>query len=141
MFTFQAALSFFMVFYGSLFGQIQRTLIANLMTLAIHQFEEYVLPGGAPLIINAAMYGEKKLYDRYPGNKQSCMLVNILAYPFFILPILFPDLIWLGLAQIYFGLFQVVGHGGVMNIKSKGWYNSGLATAVLLHLPIGIRYI
>ncbi len=28
-----------------------------------------------------------------------------------------------------------------MNLKTKGWYNPGLATAVFLHLPIGIYYL
>jgi hypothetical protein len=135
------AIAYFMGFWGDQFSRVQVILIYNLMTLFLHQFEEYALPGGAPLVINVALYGEKKDYDRYPGNKQSSMLVNSLAYPFFIAPVVFPNLIWLGLAQVFFGFTQIVGHGVIMNIKSKTWYNPGLATAVLLHLPIGVYYI
>jgi hypothetical protein len=38
-------------------------------------------------------------------------------------------------------LFQVIGHGLVMNIKANTAYNPGVASALLLHLPIGIYYI
>lgn len=135
------SLAFVMGFWSYLFSTIQIILIYSLMALLAHQFEEYVLPGGAPLVLNTAFYGEKKAYDRFPGNKQNCMIVNTLAYPFYILPIYIPEQIWLGLATMYFGFFQVVGHGIIMNIRGKTWYNPGLATAVFLHLPIGIYYI
>jgi hypothetical protein len=46
------------------------------MALLAHQFEEYALPGGEPLVLNAAFYGEKKDSDRYPGNQLNGMLVN-----------------------------------------------------------------
>lgn len=36
---------------------------------------------------------------------------------------------------------QVLGHGFVMNIKDNTGYNPGVASALLLHLPIGIHYI
>ena len=135
------ALAFYMGFWGSAYSPLQVILIYSFMALLAHQFEEYVLPGGAPVVLNVAFYGEKKDYDRYPGNKQNCMAVNTLAYPFYIAPIVYPDLIWLGLATMLFGFMQVLGHGVRMNMKGKTLYNPGLATAIFLHLPIGIYYI
>lgn len=46
------------------------------MSLLIHQFEEYVLPGGAPVIVNIGTFSERDNYLRYPGNMHSSMLVN-----------------------------------------------------------------
>ena len=58
-----------------------------------------------------------------------------------VLPILFPNLIWLGLAQVLFGMAQILIHGIVINVKMKSWYNPGLAAVVFLHWPIGMYYI
>ncbi|KAK6220628.1 hypothetical protein LQW54_002073 [Pestalotiopsis sp. IQ-011] len=115
-------------------------VISTLMALFVHQVEEYILPGGGPLV-NVAFYGERKDYDRYPGNKLSMAWVNTLAYPFYISAVVFSDQIWLGLAQCIFGFFQVIGQGRVMNIKANTAYNPGVVNALLLHLPIGVYYI
>ncbi|AGP29932.1 HXXEE domain-containing protein [Corynebacterium terpenotabidum] len=136
------ALTFIMGLWG--YDQVSTTtliLIYSFMALLAHQSEEYVVPGGAQIILNAAFYGETKDYDRYPGNAFNASIVNTSAYVFYGLAIIFPQFVWLGLATMFFGFFQVLGHGLQMNIKSKGWYNPGLATAVFLHLPIGIYYI
>ncbi|KAI0008036.1 hypothetical protein F4779DRAFT_589170 [Xylariaceae sp. FL0662B] len=133
--------TFVMGFFGSFFTRLQSILIYNLMALFVHQVEEYILPGGGPLAINVAFYGEKKNYDRFPGNKLSMAWVNTLAYPFYISAAVFTDKIWLGLAQCLFGFSQVLGHGLVMNAKANTGYNPGVASALLLHLPIGLYYI
>ena len=121
--------------------RVEVILMYSFMALLAHQFEEYVFPGGAPTVLNVAFYGETTNYDRFPGNKQNGLVVNLSAYPFYIAAILLPDLIWLGLATMYFGFFQTLGHGVFMNVRGKTLYNPGMATAVLLHLPIGIYYI
>ncbi|VUC30921.1 unnamed protein product [Clonostachys rosea] len=134
-------LTFAMGFFGHHLSHIQVILTYNLLALFVHQVEEYILPGGGPLVINVAFYGERKDYDRFPGNKASMAWVNTLAYPFYISAIVYSDKIWLGLAQSFFGFLQVIGHGLTMNIKGNTGYNPGLASALLLHLPIGIYYI
>jgi hypothetical protein len=63
------------------------------------------------------------------------------GYPFYILPIFFPHLVWLGLAQILFGMAQFLMHGIFANLRMKTWYNPGLGAVVFLHLPIGFYYI
>lgn len=135
------AMAFFMGFWGHLFSHIQVILIYSFMALLVHQFEEYACPGGEPLVLNRVFYGETKDYDRYPGNQFNGMIVNFLAYPFYLAPVVFPHLIWLGLAQMFFGFFQFVGHGIVMNVKGRSWYNPGLGSVIFLHIPIGIYYI
>lgn len=129
------------LWWYSLVDTLTLILIYNLLAVLAHQTEEYLFPGGAQVVLNAGFYGEKKDYDRYPGNALSSGVVNTLAWGFYVAAIIFSQAIWLGLALMLFGFFQVIGHGGQMNIKTKGWYNPGLATAICIHLPVGIYYI
>lgn len=64
---------------------IQKILMYSFMALLIHQFEEYVLPGGGPIVINKANFNEKINFRSFPGNMQSSMIVNNLAYIFLLL--------------------------------------------------------
>jgi hypothetical protein len=136
------ALAYCMGFWGDHFSQIQAILTYSFMGMLVHQFEEYAMPGGLPGIANIALCGEREAPDRYPLNANQVMISNVfLTYPFYIVPILFPNLIWLGLIQIGQGLSQVVPHGVVMNIMLKRPYNPGAASSVLIQLPLGIYYI
>ena len=136
------ALSFFMGFWGSIFSHIQVILIFSFMAMLVHQFEEYALPGGFPSITNIATFGEKEAPDRYPLNANQCWISNVfLTYPFYVIPVFFPDLIWLGLAQIMLGLIQVPAHGIAVNIRLKSLYNPGLGATLFLQLPLGVYYI
>ena len=71
------ALSFFMGFWGSSFSHIQVILIFSFMAMLVHQFEEYAYPGGFPSITNIALFGEKKVPDRYPLNANQCWISNV----------------------------------------------------------------
>ena len=136
------ALSFFMGLWGSLFSRIQVILVFSFMAMLVHQFEEYAWPGGFPSITNMVMFGEKKAPDRYPLNANQCWISNVfLTYPFYIVPIFFPDLIWLGLAQVLLGMIQIFAHGIGVNVRLKSLYNPGLGATVFLQLPLGIYYI
>jgi len=135
-------LAFVVGFLGEGFNPLSKILTLSFMALLVHQFEEYALPGGFPAIMNSVMMGEKEVPDRYLLNRKSCFFVNVVnGYPFYILPIFFPNLIWLGLAQILFGMTQFFMHGIIANVRMKSWYNPGLAAVVFLHLPIGSYYI
>jgi hypothetical protein len=115
----------------------------SFMALLVHQFEEYAWLGGFPAVMNIAWQPDQMgKPDRYPLNRQSALFVNVFfAYPFYILPVLFPNLIWLGLAQVLFGMAQFIVHGILINRKMRSIYNPGLFAVVFLHWPIGIYYI
>ncbi len=132
---------FLVLFKGEEMTLLQKFLIASLMALPLHQFEEYELPGGGPIVINKIFWNEKEHYLNYPGNWNSIMIVNLSAYIFYILAFCLPNVKWLGLATMLFNLFQVIGHCFEMNIKGKTWYNPGMLTSILLFLPISIAYI
>lgn len=135
------ALAFFMGFWGKIFSQIQVILIFSFMAMLVHQFEEYALPGGFPSITNIIAFGEKIAPDRYPLNANQCWISNVfLTYTFYVIPVFFPDAIWLGLAQITLGLIQIPAHGIVENLRLKSIYNPGLGATMFLQLPLGIYY-
>ncbi|KKO54911.1 HXXEE domain-containing protein [Paenibacillus sp. DMB20] len=113
----------------------------SFVAMLVHQFEEYRWPGYFAGLFNAAIF-KSETPDKYPLNKQSAMIINlIIAYVFYLLPVLFPYAIWLGLAPVLMGFFQVVWHGIFANVRAKTVYNPGLFAAVFLHVPIGIWYI
>lgn len=120
---------------------VQKVLLVSLLALPLHQFEEYALPGGGPVVINRYFYGETENYRCFPGNWNSIMVVNLTAYVFYIAALVFPQLIWLGMATMFFNLYQVLGHCIQMNVKMGTWYNPGMATSIVLFLPISIWYI
>ena len=121
---------------------LQKLLIFNFIAVLIHQFEEYSWPGGFPAVANMAMMPSEKP-DRYPLNQNSSMVANLIfAYVFFLLPVFFPNVIWLGLAPVLVGsILQFISHGIYTNIKLKSFYNPGVAATVFGHIPIGVLYI
>ena len=122
---------------------LQRLLLLSFMALLLHQFEEYAWPGGFPAVMNIAwMPGVGALADRYPLNRQAALFVNVMfAYPYYLLPVFLPGLVWMGLGQVAFGISQLFIHGIVINRKLRSFYNPGLFVVVFGHLPIGIYYI
>ena len=114
---------------------------ANLMALMAHQFEEYVYPGYFPGQFNRGLFNSESPRN-YPLNPQTAMVINTaLAYPFYLAPVLFPRTRWLGLAAVMVGWAQIPLHGIVIPRKAGAKYGPGIATALLLHLPIGVGYV
>jgi hypothetical protein len=113
----------------------------NFVALLFHQFEEYRVPGYFPGQFNAGVL-KSETPDHYPLNTKSAMSINTaLAYPFYLLPVIFPKKVWLGLAPVLFGFGQVLGHGIVFPLLAKARYSPGFLASLCLHLPIGIGYI
>jgi hypothetical protein len=120
---------------------LRRLLALNFIVLLIHQYEEYGWPGGEPAIMNMGLQ-RSDCPNRYKLNQNSAMVVNVLAaYGFYLVPVFFPTVIWLGLAPVLFGILQFVIHGIVTNAKLRSLYNPGLAAVVLGHIPIGAYYL
>lgn len=93
------------------------------------------------MIMNRVLQGSD-IPDRYPLNQFSAMLTNVLfSYVIYLLPILFPDVIWLGIAPMLMGMMQFLIHGLLTNIKMKSIYNPVLGAVVFLHIPVGVIYI
>ncbi len=135
-----AAALLILVFRWNAFSVPARISLINFAGLMIHQFEEYGVPGGAPVFLNRYVRGGD---ERYPLNQFSAMLVNVvIGYVSYLLPVFFPDIMWLGMGPILFGcVFQVVLHLGFFGIRFHRFYNPGLAAVLCIHVPCGIFYI
>jgi hypothetical protein len=123
---------------------LQKLLLLNFIVVLLHQFEEYSWPGGFPAIANLVMMPSSK-QNRYLGplNQNSSMVANLIfAYGFYLLPVFFPNVIWLGLAPVLVGLIvQFVGHAIYMNMRLRTIYSPGVATTIFGHIPIGVIYV
>ncbi len=121
---------------------LQKLLILNFIVVLLHQFEEYTWPSGFPAVANMVLYKSEKP-DRYPLNQNSSMVANLIfAYGFYLFPVFFPNVIWLGLAPVLLGLtVQFFGHVIYANIKLRTFYTPGTVTTVFGWLPIGVIYI
>ena len=121
---------------------LQKLLLLNFIVVLLHQFEEYSWPGGFPAVANMVMFSSAKP-DRYPLNQNSSMVANLIfAYGFYLVPLFFPAVIWLGLAPVLVGLtMQFIGHVVFVNMKLRSFYSPGVATTVFGHVPIGVIYI
>jgi hypothetical protein len=120
---------------------LQRIVLLNFAVLLIHQFEEYRFPGGFPAIMNKVIQASD-VPDRYPLNQNNALVINVpAAYPFYLLPVFFPDEAWLALGPVLFGFGQFFFHGVYTNLKLRNVYNPGLAAVVFGHVPVGIWYV
>jgi hypothetical protein len=119
---------------------LQEILLLNFAVLLLHEFEEYGWPGGGATFMNEVMFRSGRA-DRYPLNQLNSWAVNQpIAYAFYLLPVFFPSVIWLGLAPILFSLLEIVLHVGGGMVRARALYNPGLAT-VVPWLGLGIWYL
>ncbi|MBT8339843.1 MAG: HXXEE domain-containing protein [Desulfatitalea sp.] len=120
---------------------VQLLLTAMWFAQLLHNIEEYRWPGYLPGQMNVGMFNSDTP-DRYPFNTNSAMIINTLfAYPVYVLPIFFPNLIWLGLGPVLIAFAQIPSHTILPIRKLKVRYSPGIITCVFLHLPIGILYV
>lgn len=121
---------------------LQKLLLLNFIVVLLHQFEEYSWPGGFPAVANIVLFSSANP-DRYPLNQNSSMVANVIfAYGFYLVPVFFPNVIWLGLAPVLVGAtMQFIGHVIYVNLKLKSFYSPGVATTVFGHAPIAVIYI
>lgn len=132
----------YLIFAWNELAFLQRLLLLNFIAVLIHQFEEYSWPGGFPALANIVLMRSEKP-ERYPLNQNSSMVANVIfAYGFYLLPVFFPNVIWLGLAPVLIGLtMQFIGHVIYVNIRLRSFYSPGVAATVFGHIPIGVIYI
>ncbi len=109
----------------------------SLISLFLHQFEEYRYPGYFPGMMNVVMFSSKEP-DRYPLNTNTAMIVNVVVgwLTYFLAAALGENAIWLGIAAMLVSVGNFVAHTFLFNIKGKTLYNPGMFTAIVLFVPI-----
>jgi len=112
----------------------------------IHQIEEYVIPGGFPIIFNLSNDAATANLA-YPLNTLSAMTTNTVALLLIVFVLWkFANKAWATLFAGLFGLGQVAIHVGLTITSlelfgSKGQtlpYSPGLFTSIVLYLPLGV---
>jgi len=131
----------FLLLKGGDLSQLQLILWLSLISLFIHQVGEYRWPGYFPGMVNAVLY-KSDMPDRYPLNSQTSLVINagIGWGCYFLAAVLAERGIWLGIACILVSCGNIVAHVFLFNIKGKTFYNPGMATALLLFLPIAVFF-
>lgn len=121
--------------YNSL-TNYQTLMWLSLVSLFLHQLEEYRIAGTFPGMVNSVMFNSK-MPDRYPLNANTSFYVNVVVgwTSYFLAAIFAEKAIWLGIATIMVSIGNTVAHTTVFNIKGKTFYNAGLATSWLLFVP------
>ena len=119
----------------------QLILWVSLLSLFIHQLEEYRYPGYFPGTVNAVLYKSNQP-DRYPLNAQTSLVVNVvMGWAAYFLAACFAErFTWLGIATVLISLGNFAAHTTLFNIKGKTFYNPGMITAIVLFLPIAVWY-
>ena len=109
----------------------------SLISLFLHQFEEYRYPGYFPGMMNTVMFSSKQP-DRYPLNTNTSFIVNVyIGWLSYLLAAVFAEkVIWLGIATILVSVGNFIAHTFLFNIKGRTFYNPGMFTAILLFVPV-----
>jgi hypothetical protein len=113
------------------------TLWISLVSLLVHQFEEYRLPGTFPGMINRVMFASTEP-DRYPLNSNTAFVVNVSVgwLVYLLAAVLGERAVWLGIAAILVSVGNFIAHTFIFNIRGKTRYNAGMVTSIVLFLPI-----
>lgn len=133
--------SVYLLFEGHRLSSFRILLSISFIGLLLHQFEEYVLPGHFPHMINTAMF-HSKTPNRYPLNPNTALIINVLlGWLLYILAIVFADhAVWLAVTSIMISVGNIIAHTFLFNIKGKTIYNPGMATALGIFLPTTIIF-
>lgn len=120
---------------------LQVILGISCISLFLHQFEEYQWPGYFPRMVNTVLFNSKKP-DRYPLNANTAWLINVWFgwTIYFAAFCLGRSAIWLATVSIMVSVGNIFAHSLLFNLKGKSIYNPGMATALLLFLPISVYY-
>ena len=107
----------------------------------VHEFEEYILPGGFLAFFNRHMMRSNQ--DEYPLTKIGSFWINIplvyVAMPFSALLAHFFGLEW-GLWTAYFSFLNAFAHAIMFFIFGRK-YNPGLIISIFLNIPFAIYMV
>lgn len=105
--------------------------------LMLHEYEEYVFPGGFKYFFNhMTVFAVDPPQENIPLGEKMIAVINLGAWVLFTLAALLYEVApWLGVMMIVFNIVNVVGHLILFQFKKFG-YNPGLLTSISLLLPI-----
>lgn len=131
----------FLIVWHKYLSDLRVLLTISLITLLLHQFEEYHFPGYFPRMLNTTLF-KSKLPDRFPLNSNTAWIINVwIGWLLYAVTIIFADkAMWLATATIVVSAGNVLAHALLFNLKGKTIYNPGMVTALVLFLPVVTYY-
>ena len=135
------ALAIWLIIVGSTMDTITLILWISLLTLFAHQFEEWRWPGWFPGMLNVVLFRSDDPW-RFPLNVRSGFVVNVVVgWGSYLLAALFGErALWLAMATILVSLGNCVLHLIVIPIRGRIPYNPGMATSLVLFLPVSVWF-
>lgn len=126
-----------LLIYGSQLTDLRLALWVSLITLWLHQLEEYRFPGYFPGMINRVMFKSEEP-DRYPLNTNTALVVNVyIGWLLYLLAALVAEnAVWLAMAAVLVSFSNFIVHTFVFNVKGRTIYNPGMVTGIVLFLPL-----
>lgn len=132
----------YLTIYLSLIVLPQNIILYGLLMIfpiyILHEFEEYLVPGGFPEFFNLKIFKVKRK-DVVPIDEPAIFWINILLI-WILLPIGgFLSLINIkfGIWMPYFLIFQAISHV-LLGIKGKKILNPGMISSWVIHVPFSI---
>ena len=120
----------------------QTLMWLSLISLFLHQLEEYRIVGTFPGMLNSVLF-HSKMPDRFPLNTNTSFYINVFVgwASYFLAAIFAERAIWLGIATILVSIGNIIAHTILFNIKGKTLYNAGMATSCFLFVPCAYFFI
>lgn len=120
---------------------MQLILWVSLLTLFLHQFEEWRWPGWFAGMLNIGLFRSDDP-DRYPLNSSSGMIVNVVVGwgGYVLAALLWSHALWLGVATFLVSIGNCCFHLIFMPIRLRIPYNPGMVTSLLLFLPVTVWF-
>ncbi|MDP8261724.1 MAG: HXXEE domain-containing protein [Candidatus Ancaeobacter aquaticus] len=114
----------------------QWLLWLHLPLLMLHEFEEYIFPGGFKEFLNTkTVLALSQPESDVPLGNPMVFFINMGAWILIVIGALLANTApWFGVMMVVFELINIIGHGGLFQIRHRG-YNPGLITAIFLFLP------
>jgi len=119
----------------------RRIMWVSLITLLLHELEEYRVVGTFPGMFNKVLHHSDRP-DRYPLNMNAAFVVNVaFAWPVYLLPALVGEsAVWLGMASILISVGNIIAHIFVFNILGRSLFNAGMFTSVVVFIPVSAYF-
>ncbi|MDO8307005.1 MAG: HXXEE domain-containing protein [Actinomycetota bacterium] len=129
-------------FTGSSMSTLSLLLWISLLSLLAHQVEEWRRPGWFPGMLNVVLFRSADPW-RFPLNVRSGLAVNVgVGWVGYVLAALLAErALWLALATITVSIGNCVLHLAVIPMRGRMPYNPGMATSLVLFLPISAWFL
>lgn len=128
----------FVLIYNDSLMLIQSIALINLSFLMLHQFEEYVYPGGFKNFFNTYIGGKSSII-KFPITDTGIIAVNILiGWELYLLGILFSYSIFTAVLLLTSLINGIVHTGALLRFKK---YNPGFITGLFLFIPFSVYSI